>query len=72
MGISLMLALKSHLNWQSLLHDNTDDSDNGCACLGFLGCCNTDRDNAICVEFPKDAKASTTAVAVIGVFPQQT
>jgi hypothetical protein len=29
-------------------HKNAQNSDSGCTCLGFLGCCNTNRIVCIC------------------------
>jgi hypothetical protein len=52
-------------------HQSARDSDIGCACLGYLGLCNANRNHLICAALPKVCEASAVTVAVVGIFVQK-
>jgi hypothetical protein len=67
-------SLMDHLHWRCYFGKNIGNRDNVCSCLGYLGRCNKNRNNPICVAQPKVAKARTMMsvacllpVAVAGV-----
>ncbi len=47
---------------------NASDSNSDLACLGYLGWCDTNRTNPICVASPMVAKESKAAIAAAAAF----
>ncbi len=67
----MTLSEKAVLTAAKLTTKNIKSPIQFCYCYGFLGLCDTNRINAICITLPKVSKASTAMIAAAYVLLQQ-